>query len=119
MAAREAVGMDIPSIIMPSKTMTITRAKLAISRLGQLRFCLGWQFYSVDDLAVLREVPDLESPQATDLIKRRWERLSKNAQSLEYCQLAAGYLTGLVASRSKKECVTPEMGSENDKRVCK
>lgn len=116
-AAKNAVGVDIPSTEL-CPTMTVARAKTALGKLSKLKASLEWQFRSPQDLEVLKEpLPDLKSPQASAEIKARWQKLSKNAQCLEYCQLTAGYLAGIVALVTGQETGV-DMGGATDAALC-
>ena len=116
-AAREAVGVDVPSTEL-CPNMTVANAKTALSKLSKLKACLDWQFRSPQDLEVLQQpLPDLKSPQASEEIKARWRKLSKNAQCLEYCQLTAGYLAGIVALVTGQESGV-DMGGATDAVLC-
>lgn len=116
--AKGALGVEIPSISL-CPTMTIAGAKKALNKLAVLKGCLEWQFCSPADLEVLREpLPDLTSPQAPHDISARWQKLSKNAQSLEYCQIAAGYLTGLVTRKAGHDFEV-DLGEEAHEKLCK
>ncbi|KAJ3982138.1 hypothetical protein F5890DRAFT_1556153 [Lentinula detonsa] len=92
---------------------TVKDARIAITALKRYSGCLTWQVVTLEDEEIQSKVVDLTRPDALEKIRARWEQLSDMAKRKEFCQLALGWMQGILAKKLNRKVQELDLEGED------
>ncbi|KAJ3966212.1 P-loop containing nucleoside triphosphate hydrolase protein [Lentinula raphanica] len=104
--------LDLP------EDFTLRKAKSAFKLLLQWKSQLTWQVLLASDEKIREQVIDVEKPDATELIAKRWEALSVDGRKADYCQMALGFVVGVIEAKTGKD-VEVQLENNYDDQIVK
>lgn len=95
---------------------TLTKARSTLKTLRSFKSYLEWQLISPQDVKIMDQALDLSAPDVTTRIQARWQSLTPNAQKMEYCLMAIGWMVGVVEAKTKTT-VELDFGGDRDGQI--
>ncbi|KAJ3779445.1 hypothetical protein GGU10DRAFT_338018, partial [Lentinula aff. detonsa] len=105
---KELLGEDFLQSNMRTD-FTVKVARVVITALKRYAGCLTWQVVTTEDEKIQSKVIDLTKPDALAKIRARYEKLSDMAKRKEFCQVALGWMQGILAKKLNKEVQQPDL----------
>jgi hypothetical protein len=100
---------------------TLTKARSALKTLKGFKAQLAWQLVSKKDVEIMQLPLEVNGPDGLKGIQSRWEQLTPNARKMEFCQVAIGWMMGVVGAKTGVEVEDDEsvdFGGEQDEALC-
>ncbi|KAF9064270.1 hypothetical protein BDP27DRAFT_173247 [Rhodocollybia butyracea] len=102
------------------KDFNLRKARSALRTLRGYKTHLMWQLISSKDVKIMEEPMSFANADVQKHLEARWESLTENARKMEFCQVAIGWMLGVVQA---KNGTTPEepidFGGERDEDLMK
>jgi hypothetical protein len=100
---------------------TLTKARKALKLLRGYKAQLVWQLVSDTDVEIMQRPLEGDGPDGHKGFETRWALLTPNARKMEFCQVAIGWMMGVVGAKTGVDVEDDEsvdFGGEQDEALC-